>query len=54
MRPPKLAYTGPTSPHSIHTALEDWLINNITGYMLPLHANIVGYSFEPDLVKNSR
>ncbi len=42
------------SPHSIHTALEDKLINNETGYMLPLHTNIVGNCFEPDLVKNSR
>ncbi len=44
LRPPKLANAGSTSPHSIHTALEDWLINNVTDYTLPLHANIVGNS----------
>ena len=42
----------PTSPHSIQTSLEVGLINNVTGYMLPLHANIVGNSFEPNPVKD--
>ena len=37
--------------HSIHIALEDGLIDNVTGYMLPTYANVVGNSFEPDLVK---
>ncbi len=45
LHPPKLANAGSMSPHSIHTALEDWLIDNVTGYMLPSHANQVGNSF---------
>jgi hypothetical protein len=40
--------------HSIHTALEDSLVDSVIGYMLPTHANMVGKSFEPDLIKNSR
>jgi hypothetical protein len=37
--PPKSASTGSTLPHSIHTGLKDWLVDNVTGYMLPAHAN---------------
>ena len=49
-----MAFAGSLPPSSIHTSHEDGLIDNAICYMLPTDSNIVGNSFEPNVLKNLR
>jgi hypothetical protein len=49
---PEMVVAGSLPPSSIHTSREDGLIDNVIRYMLPTDSNIVGNSFEPNILKN--